>query len=48
MECNFGKRRSISNLEVKGGDHIIPQVTWFKYLGFIIQKDGEIEASVNH
>jgi len=33
MECNFSKRRSISNLEVKGGDHIIPQVTWFKYLG---------------
>jgi len=35
-------------LEVKVGDHIIPQVTLFKYLGSIVQNDGEIEAYVNH
>jgi len=35
-------------LEVKVGDHIIPQVTRFKYLGFIVQNDGEIEADVSH
>jgi len=39
MECNFSKRRSGSTLEVKVGDHIIPQVTRFKYLGSIVQND---------
>ena len=48
MECNFNKRRSRSSLEVKVGDHIIPQVTRFKYHGSIVQNDGEIEADVNH
>jgi len=33
---------------VKVGDHIIPQVTWFNYIGSILQNDGEIEADVNH
>jgi hypothetical protein len=32
---------------VKAGKHII-HVTQFKYLGFIVQKDGEIKADVNH
>ncbi|KAL5133996.1 LINE-1 retrotransposable element ORF2 protein [Glycine soja] len=48
MECKFNKRRRISNSEVKIGDHIIPQVTQFKYLGSVIQDDGEIEGDVNH
>ncbi|KAL5124988.1 hypothetical protein HKD37_02G005287 [Glycine soja] len=48
MECKFNKRRRISNSEVKIGDHIIPQVTRFKYLGSVIQDDGEIEGDVNH
>jgi len=48
MECNFSKRRSRSILEVKVGDHTIPQVTRFKYLGSIVQNDGEIEADVSH
>ncbi|RZB49939.1 Protein YLS3 [Glycine soja] len=48
MECKFNKRRRVSNSEVKIGDHIIPQVTWFKYLGSVIQDDGEIEGDVNH
>ena len=38
----------MSTLEVKVGDHIIPQVTRFKYLGSIVQNDGEIEADVSH
>ena len=38
MECNFSKR-SRSTLDVKVGDHIIPQVTRFKYLGSIVQND---------
>jgi len=48
MECNFSRRRSRSTLEVKVGDHIIPQVTRFKYLGSLVQNDGEIEADVSH
>ncbi|KAH1256215.1 LINE-1 retrotransposable element ORF2 protein [Glycine max] len=48
MECKFNKRRRVSNSEVKIGDHIIPQVTRFKYLGSVIQDDGEIEGDVNH
>ncbi|KAL5153310.1 Craniofacial development protein 2 [Glycine soja] len=48
MECKFNKRRRFSNSEVKIGDHIIPQVTRFKYLGSVIQDDGEIEGDVNH
>jgi hypothetical protein len=32
---------------VKVGDHIIPQVTYFKYLGSIVQNDGEV-GDVNH
>ncbi|XP_024635204.1 WD repeat-containing protein ATCSA-1 isoform X1 [Medicago truncatula] len=48
MECNFSRRRSRSTLEVKVGDHFIPQVTRFKYLGSFVQNDGEIEADVSH
>ncbi|KAM7490942.1 hypothetical protein LguiA_033863 [Lonicera macranthoides] len=48
MEYKFSKRRSTTNLEVKVGDNVIPQVTRFKYLGSIIQEDGEIEGDVNH
>ncbi|KAL5188110.1 hypothetical protein HKD37_05G013655 [Glycine soja] len=48
MECKFNKRRRVSNSKVKIGDHIIPQVTRFKYLGSVIQDDGEMEGDVNH
>ena len=48
MEFNFSGRRSRSTLEVKVGDHIIHQVTRFKYLRSIVQNDGEIEADVSH
>ncbi|KAH1221810.1 hypothetical protein GmHk_12G035141 [Glycine max] len=48
MECKFNKSRRVSNSEVKIGDRIIPQVTRFKYLGSVIQDDGEIEGDVNH
>lgn len=42
MKCIFNKMRSVSNLEVKYGDNIISQVMCFKYLGSVIQTDGEI------
>lgn len=37
MECNFSQRRSVPSIEVKVGDHILPQVTQFKYVGSIVQ-----------
>ena len=33
---------------MKIGDNTTPQVTRFKYLGSIIQNDGEIKGDVNH
>ena len=48
MECKFSKRNSNSNVDVKLGNHTVPQVTRFKYLGSIIQNNGEIEGDVSH
>jgi len=50
MECNVIKRQSSSTLKVKIKDRIIHQVARFKikYLGSLVQSDGEIEADVNH
>jgi len=48
MECNFSGRRSRSTLEVKVGDHTIPQFTRLKYIGSLVQNDGEIEADISH
>jgi hypothetical protein len=45
MECNFSKRISRSTLEVKVEDHIIPRVTRFKYLGFMVQRVGRLRAN---
>lgn len=33
---------------MKVGDRIIPQITRFKYLGFVIQNDGDIKGDVKH
>lgn len=48
MECKFSGRQSATNMEVKVEDHTIPLVTKFKYLGSIMQNDGELEGDVNH
>lgn len=42
MECKFNKIKNISNLEVKVGEYIIPQVTGFKYLWSVIKNEGKI------
>jgi len=39
MERSFRKRQSVFSVKVKVGDHIIPQVTQFKYLESIVQND---------
>lgn len=48
MEYKFSERRSVFNLEMKVGDHVNQQITRFKYLGSVIQHDGEIKGDVNH
>ncbi|XP_054787150.1 uncharacterized protein LOC129293296 [Prosopis cineraria] len=48
LYCKFGKGLSENNLEVKLGDQIIPQVEKFRYLGAIIQNDGEISGDISH
>lgn len=48
MKCKFSKIRSVSNLEAKVGDHIISNVTQFKYIGSLVQNDGEVERYVKH
>ena len=35
-------------LEVKVGDDLIPQLSKFKYIGFIIQNDGEMSDDVTY
>jgi len=48
MECKFSKQGirdyNIVRLDVQE----IPMSSHFKYLGSIIQKDGEIDSDVNH
>ena len=48
MECKFSKQeiRDYSIVRLDGQE--IPMNSHFKYLGSIIQKDGEIDSDVNH
>src|SRR5215470_4611566 len=48
MECKFSKKQANNDMEVKIGEHIIPQVLKFRYLGSILQRDGEIDGDVTH
>ena len=47
MECTFSKRMNNDQVMITLSDHMIPIVKCFKYLGSIIQKDGEIDVDVN-
>jgi len=48
MECKFSKQgiRDYSIVTLNGQE--IPMSSHFKYLGFIIRKDGKINSNVNH
>ena len=48
MECKFSKQgiRDYSIVTLDGQE--ISMSSYFKYLGSIIQKDGEINSEVNH
>jgi len=48
MECKFSKQRIRDYSIVRLDGQEIPTSNHFKYLGSIIQKDGEIDSDVNH
>ena len=48
MECKFRKRRNNEQGVITLDDQQIPVIECFKYLGSIIQKEGEIDGDVNH
>ena len=48
MECKFRKRRNNEQCVITLNGQQIPVTECFKYLGSIIQKDGEIDGDVNH
>ena len=48
MEYKFSKQRIRDYSIVRLDGQKIPMSSHFKYLGFIIQKDGEIDSDVNH
>ena len=48
MECKFRKRRKNEQCVITLDGQQIPVTECFKYLGSIIQKDGEIDGDVNH
>ena len=48
MECKFNKRQINNNLEVKIGEYIVLNVSNFRYIGSIIQSNGQINGDVMH
>jgi len=48
MECKFSKQRIRDYSIVRLDGQEIPMSNHFKYLCYIIQKDGEIDSDVNH
>ena len=48
MEHKFNKRETNNDLEVNIGEHIIPNVSRFRYFGLIVQSDEEIDGDIIH
>ena len=48
MECKFRKKMNNKQGVITLDDQQISVTECFKYLGLIIQKDGEIDGDVNH
>ncbi|VFQ87461.1 unnamed protein product [Cuscuta campestris] len=48
MECRFSGRDTESEVEVRIDSHLVPKVDRFRYLGSVIQADGELDADVGH
>ncbi|VFQ59963.1 unnamed protein product [Cuscuta campestris] len=48
MECRFSGRETESEVEVRIDSHLVPKVDRFRYLGSVIQADGELDGDVGH
>ncbi|KAM2189178.1 hypothetical protein EV2_031863 [Malus domestica] len=48
MECKFSANGSQNELGVRIGDQEIPKSDYFRYLGSILQKNGELDGDLNY
>ncbi|CAN6572814.1 unnamed protein product [Malus baccata var. baccata] len=48
MECKFSANGGQNELGVRIGDQEIPKSDCFRYLGSILQKNGELDRDLNH
>ncbi|VFQ90249.1 unnamed protein product [Cuscuta campestris] len=48
MECRSSGRETESEVEVRIDSHLVPKVDRFRYLGSVIQADGELDGDVGH
>ncbi|VFQ84448.1 unnamed protein product [Cuscuta campestris] len=48
MECRFSGRETESQVEVRIDSNLVPKVDKFRYLGSVIQADGELDGDVGH
>ncbi|CAN6710825.1 unnamed protein product [Malus baccata var. baccata] len=48
MECKFSANRGQNELGVRIGDQEIPKSDRFRYLGSILQKNGEFDGNLTH
>ncbi|CAN6573782.1 unnamed protein product [Malus baccata var. baccata] len=48
MECKFNANGGQNELGVRIGDQEIPKSDRFRYLGSILQKNGELDGDLNH
>ncbi|VFQ85258.1 unnamed protein product [Cuscuta campestris] len=48
MECRFSGRETELEVEVRTDSHVVPKVDRFRYLGSVIQADGELDGDVGH
>ncbi|KAM2988729.1 hypothetical protein FF2_002788 [Malus domestica] len=48
MKCKLSANRGLNELRVKIGDHEVPKSDRFRYLGSILQKNGELDEDLHH
>ena len=48
LRCDFSGTSPVGEPEVSIGETVVKSTTKYKYLGSIIQRDGEIDGDVNH
>ena len=48
LRCDFSGTSPVGEPKVSIGEELVKSTTKYKYLGSIIQRDGEIDGDVNH